>query len=82
MIRVICHVLKDSIRMDSTPSGIHQLRLGFEARGEAMGFPQCAGAIDVTHIPIKAPKDSRSDYFNRKHFYSINVQAVADAKRR
>ena len=82
MIRVICHELKDVIRFDSTPSGIQELRLGFEARGDNMGFPQCAGAIDGTHIPIIAPKDSKADYFNRKHFYSMNVQAVADAKRR
>ena len=43
------------------------------------GFPQAAGAIDGTHIPIKAPVESTEDYFNRKHFYSVLLQAVVDA---
>ena len=49
---------------------------GFEAR---WGFPQAAGAIDGTHIPILRPQgDSRADYFNRKGYYSIVMQAVMD----
>ena len=40
-------------------------------------FPQCAGAIDGTHIPILRPAgDSGSDYYNRKGFYSIIMKAV------
>ena len=32
-------------------------------------FPQVAGAIDGSHIPIICPKDNPSDYYNRKGFY-------------
>ncbi len=46
---------------------------------DQFGFPQVAGAIDGTHIPIKAPEDAPEDYFNRKHFYSIALQGVVDA---
>lgn len=34
-------------------------------------FPQCLGPVDGTHIPIKAPQDHHTDYFNRKSYHSI-----------
>ena len=44
------------------------------------GFPQVAGAIDGTHIPILKPQESPSDYYNRKGFCSVIMQTVASSR--
>lgn len=51
------------------------IRDGFERRRD---FPQCAGAIDRSHIPITSPQNNAKDYFNRKGHHSIILQAVVD----
>ncbi|XP_077091696.1 uncharacterized protein LOC143744162 [Siphateles boraxobius] len=48
---------------------------GFQMR---CGFPQCAGAIDGSHIPIIAPEENHVDYFNRKGWHSVLLQGVVD----
>ena len=48
---------------------------GFETK---WGFPQCVGAIDGSHIPIRPPALNHTDFYNRKGWYSILVQAVVD----
>jgi hypothetical protein len=62
----------------SFPRGrrLEQVMTGFHLAG---GLPMCAGAIDGSHIAIVPPADQPADYFNRKHFYSIVLQAVVDA---
>ena len=55
---------------------LQQVKAGFEERG----MPQAIGAIDGFHIPIKALKNKPGDYYNRKGFYSVVLQAVVDHK--
>ena len=42
------------------------------------GFLQCLGAIDGCHIPIAAPELNHTDYYNRKGWYSVIIQAIVD----
>ncbi|KAK0146660.1 Protein kinase C alpha type [Merluccius polli] len=49
---------------------------------ELAGFPNVIGAIDCTHIAIKAPSEGEYAYVNRKHFHSLNVQIICDAQMR
>lgn len=56
-----------------------QIVKGFRNRWR---FPQVAGAIDGTHITIRAPPDDSSCYYNRKGDYSIILQGVVDHRMR
>uniref|UniRef100_A0A8C0J8B7 DDE Tnp4 domain-containing protein n=1 Tax=Chelonoidis abingdonii TaxID=106734 RepID=A0A8C0J8B7_CHEAB len=47
-----------------------------------MGFPNCGGAIDRTHIPILAPPHLASEYVNRKGYFSMVLQALVDHRGR
>nr|XP_025036193.1 protein ANTAGONIST OF LIKE HETEROCHROMATIN PROTEIN 1-like [Pelodiscus sinensis] len=42
----------------------------------AMGFPNCRGVIDTTHIPILAPDHRAADYIDRKGDFSMVLQAL------
>jgi len=47
---------------------------------EKLNFPHVVGAINGTHVEIKAPLINPADYFNRKQKYSTVTQAVADSR--
>ncbi|XP_048114216.1 putative nuclease HARBI1 [Alosa alosa] len=45
------------------------------------GFPNVLGAIDCTHVRIRAPSGpAEPDYVNRKSFHSLNIQMVCDER--
>ncbi|XP_075756126.1 uncharacterized protein LOC142818689 [Pelodiscus sinensis] len=44
----------------------------------ALGFPNCGGTIDGTHIPICAPEHQASFYNNRKGYFLVILQAMSD----
>ncbi|XP_067299348.1 uncharacterized protein [Pseudorasbora parva] len=60
-----------------SPAELKKIVQGFKDKWR---FPQVAGAIDGTHICITAPPDYSADYYNRKGFYSVILQAVVDNK--
>lgn len=44
-------------------------------------YPQCAGAIGTTHIPVSPvalPRDRPDDYLNKRGWHSVILQAVVD----
>lgn len=43
---------------------------------QKQNFPNVLGAIDGTHIAIKAPKNHPETYVNRKGFFSIILQGI------
>uniref|UniRef100_A0A3B4VHQ6 DDE Tnp4 domain-containing protein n=1 Tax=Seriola dumerili TaxID=41447 RepID=A0A3B4VHQ6_SERDU len=47
---------------------------------EIAGFPNLVGAIDCTHVCLKAPSMNDSAFINRKNYHSINVQVICDAR--
>ncbi|XP_046858179.1 protein ANTAGONIST OF LIKE HETEROCHROMATIN PROTEIN 1-like [Xenia sp. Carnegie-2017] len=81
-IRRVCFVIStvlgpEYIRLPQTEHDVFEAVSNFY---EKHGFPQCIGAVDGTHIFIKQPANNASDFINRKHRYSLNVQAIADYK--
>uniref|UniRef100_A0A1X7SJI0 DDE Tnp4 domain-containing protein n=1 Tax=Amphimedon queenslandica TaxID=400682 RepID=A0A1X7SJI0_AMPQE len=66
--------MKFSIKF-SSGDALKEVVEGFHSH---WGFPNCAGATDGSHIPMAASVDYHSDYYNRKGWYSMFVQAVAD----
>ena len=71
----IAVVLLQNVIKWPTGEALQSVLKGFK---EEWQFPQCAGAIDGTHIPITALSGYQSNYYNRKCFYSINMQAVVN----
>lgn len=61
-----------------TKCNIQQQYLVFQNR--LRGFPGIIGAIDGCYIPCKQPPENAHDYYNRKEFHSIILQAVCNHK--
>ncbi|CAM5169330.1 unnamed protein product [Eretmochelys imbricata] len=75
----VAHAIKDLLISRLVTLGNVQVIVdGFAA----MGFPNCGGAIDGTHIPILAPEHQATEYINRKGYFSIVLQALVDHKGR
>lgn len=70
-VYAVCrHMFSAYIRLPSPA----ETRANMQRWRQQTGIPGIYGAIDGTHISIKKPCENGTDYFNRKGFYSVNVQ--------
>ncbi|GES87151.1 protein ANTAGONIST OF LIKE HETEROCHROMATIN PROTEIN 1-like [Rhizophagus clarus] len=76
---IISKFLSEKIIFLTTELEVNRITNGFKI---TRNFPNVIGAIDGSHIPIKAPHLFPVNYFNRKGFYSIVLQAVVDHKKK
>lgn len=78
-IEVIWNILQPLHMKVPTEEMFREIAMEFY---EKWNFPNCLGAIDGKHIRLKCPPHSGSMFYNYKQFYSIVLQAVADARYR
>jgi len=67
---VVQHLSKQFIRFSTTTEAIQTM----DYWKRLSGIPGVVACIDGSHIPIIQPTGTGPAYFNRKGFYSINVQ--------
>ena len=79
IVKEVCSAIVEVLllRYIKVPTGnsLKEVIHGFKHK---WGFPQCAGAVDGTHISIMSPRDFPADYFNRKGWHSIIMQGMVD----
>ncbi|XP_035677956.1 protein ANTAGONIST OF LIKE HETEROCHROMATIN PROTEIN 1-like [Branchiostoma floridae] len=75
----VCNAIVDNLgRYLSFPRG-QRLRETIQGYEQEWQFPQCGGAVDGSHIHIKCPSsDERTDFYNRKGWYSMVLQGIVD----
>jgi len=67
------------IHFPTDPQAIIANKLSFHS---VAGFPNVLGAIDCTHVAIKAPSAHEEAFVNRKGVHTLNIQAVCDNEMR
>ncbi|XP_064643021.1 uncharacterized protein LOC135497207 [Lineus longissimus] len=73
--RAICEILRPIYIKFPTGERLNGIVQGYD---RTWGFPQCVGAIDGMHVPIKAPHINPADYYNRKFYHSVVLQGTCD----
>ncbi|XP_050801910.1 uncharacterized protein LOC127047550 [Gopherus flavomarginatus] len=76
VMQVAKAIIKLLLRKVVTLGNVQVIVDGFAA----MGFPNCGGAIDGTHIPTLALEHQGTQYVNCKGYFSMVLQALVDHK--
>ena len=75
--RKLCNIKGQHIKFPSSRAAQHETKQGFHGIAQ---FPNVLGAIDGTHIFIKAPAANENLYVYRKGGHSLNILAVCDSR--
>lgn len=73
---IIAEFGEEYLSPPSTPEGWKKISDHFQSR---WNFPHCIGALDGKHVAIDKPKNSCSEYYNYKKFFSVILMALVDA---
>ena len=81
--RRVCEALKNHVasRVIKWPTE-GRAKIVMEGFRQLKGMPGVIGAIDGSHIPIKAPEEYPENYVNRKGFHSVVLQGICDHEMR
>lgn len=81
VIYEVCQAIWDEFHQEHMPFPTTEMHLSIANDFfQKWNFPNCIGCVDGKHIRIRAPPDSGSMFWNYKHFHSIVLQAVSDAR--
>ena len=80
IIPEVCQAIYQCLKSEylRVPNTKEEWKVIAEKTVERWQFPNCFGAADGKHIPILHPKNSGSDYYNYKGFFSIVLLAIVD----
>ena len=74
------HVIWEELNEEHMPAPTKEsLKTISEDFYSIWNFPNCLGSIDGKHIRVQCPQKTGSMYYNYKSYFSIVLQAVADA---
>ena len=82
IVSEVCTALYDELspmylRAPSTEAEWRHIAEDFESLWD---LPHCIGALDGKHVGIDCPKNTGTQYFNYKGFFSIILLAICDAR--
>ena len=75
VVEALYELRNDYIKFPETEA---ETRVATETFDELSEQPNVVGAIDESHVRIKAPKDSAVDYFSRYQQHDFIIQAVVN----
>ena len=85
----VCNIIRETTRAMwdalcpiylKPPSSLSEWKTLADEFEKEWNFPNCIGALDGKHVCIEAPANAGSAYYNYKHFHSMVLMAICDAK--